>query len=439
MKKNLFLSIPLSMLILLFLSGCSKDPGFAIVTKSATRITTNSALTGGKIPDTKVSPPKEFGVCWATHSTPTINDNVIAGEGDYTNFDCKMTGLVRATRYYARAYAINEVGIVYAPAIMFLTRAVSTITTIPVEKFTQNMALSGGNIVENEDKIGLVRGVCWSTNPEPTLNDNKTINGAGGGMFESILTGLTQNTKYYVRAFAKDAEKIDYADQVEFTTLPDGIVIDIEGNQYTTAVVNEKEWMAQNLRVMRYENNDAIITNLSNTEWYETSMGSCAIYPYSSLEGINSAGEMRKAYGVLYNWHAVKDARKICPFGWRMPTVDEWMELINYVGNDNAAQLKSCRQVNSPVAGCATAEHPRWEESSVSFGTDNFSFGALPSGMRNLDGDFSSIGLEGLWWTKTEQNYENAFFVTMYYNSNAIDTTVVQKTSGFAVRCVKEQ
>jgi len=32
-------------------------------------------------------------------------------------------------------------------------------------------------------------------------------------------------------------------------------------------------------------------------------------------------------YGRLYNWDA---AMKACPAGWRLPTVDEWGELVEY-------------------------------------------------------------------------------------------------------------
>ena len=122
MKKNIFLSLLSSALILLLLYGCSKENKFTVRTKRATSITSNSAITGGEFANTKVSPPTEFGVCWATHSTPTIKDNKIAGLGEYTDFFCLMTELTPATTYYVKAYAINDVGMVYAPAISFTTK-----------------------------------------------------------------------------------------------------------------------------------------------------------------------------------------------------------------------------------------------------------------------------------------------------------------------------
>ena len=35
------------------------------------------------------------------------------------------------------------------------------------------------------------RGICWSTNPNPTTNDHLTNEGSGFGSFESKITGLS--------------------------------------------------------------------------------------------------------------------------------------------------------------------------------------------------------------------------------------------------------
>jgi hypothetical protein len=62
------------------------------------------------------------------------------------------------------------------------------------------------------------RGVCWSTSPTPTIDDDKTVDGTGTGSFVSNLTGLTANTTYYVRAYATTAKGVTYGDAVTFTT-----------------------------------------------------------------------------------------------------------------------------------------------------------------------------------------------------------------------------
>ena len=62
------------------------------------------------------------------------------------------------------------------------------------------------------------RGVCWSKNPTPTTNNNKTIDGSGIGAFTSSLSGLTANTLYYVRAYAINSVGTAYGDEISFTT-----------------------------------------------------------------------------------------------------------------------------------------------------------------------------------------------------------------------------
>jgi len=62
------------------------------------------------------------------------------------------------------------------------------------------------------------RGVCWNTTGNSTIADNKNYQWTGTGPFTSNLTGLTANTKYYVRAYATNSAGTYYGNQVEFTT-----------------------------------------------------------------------------------------------------------------------------------------------------------------------------------------------------------------------------
>ncbi|MDA8980508.1 DUF1566 domain-containing protein, partial [Chitinophagales bacterium] len=82
---------------------------------------------------------------------------------------------------------------------------------------------SGGGVV-NDGGSGITpspvteRGVVWSTTPNPTTANNKTIDGSGTGSFSSNLTGLTPNTTYYVRAYATNINGTAYGNELNFTT-----------------------------------------------------------------------------------------------------------------------------------------------------------------------------------------------------------------------------
>ncbi|PKP27525.1 MAG: hypothetical protein CVU02_03255, partial [Bacteroidetes bacterium HGW-Bacteroidetes-19] len=66
-------------------------------------------------------------------------------------------------------------------------------------------------------------GVCYSTSENPTILDPHTTDGAGVGSFTSTLSSLTQNTIYYVKAYATNSVGTGYGDQIVVTTLIDGI------------------------------------------------------------------------------------------------------------------------------------------------------------------------------------------------------------------------
>ncbi len=236
-----------------------------------------------------------------------------------------------------------------------------------------------------------------------------------------------------------------------------GTVKDIDGNEYTTVIIGDQGWMAENLRVTKYRNGDDIPTGLSNTEWGNTISGAFAIYPHEGgnteddVEGINSDEEMVAAYGKLYNWHAVNDSRGLCPEGWSVPSDDDWTQLVDYVAsqgypnewdNPNGAgnALKSCRQVNSPLGGdCNTSAHPRWGPSEHTYyGFDAFGFSALPGGNRHTTGSFDDIGNYGDWWSSSETSSTNAWTRYMGRGDGSVYRHSSNKRAGFSVRCVRD-
>jgi hypothetical protein len=114
---------------------------------------------------------------------------------------------------------------------------VSVITHSPTE-ITATTALCGGEFTFATDEIGpFTVGVCWSTTPKPTHNDQRVtypyqqepfvINQANP--WECVISGLQPNTQYYVRAFVHPSHDNSnwgtgyyYGDQVTFTTSGNG-------------------------------------------------------------------------------------------------------------------------------------------------------------------------------------------------------------------------
>ncbi len=91
-----------------------------------------------------------------------------------------------------------------------------TLTTKKITEITLTTAKSGGDISNDGGTVITERGVCWSTNPNPTIADKKTINGSGVGSFTSVITGLTINTTYYLRSYATNSKGTAYGNEISF-------------------------------------------------------------------------------------------------------------------------------------------------------------------------------------------------------------------------------
>lgn len=105
-----------------------------------------------------------------------------------------------------------------------------SVTTNEITELLQISALSGGNIISSGGKEILACGICWSKNENPVLLDNYTEDRLNSdSSFSSKLTGLTANTRYYVRAYATNENGTGYGNQVSFTTKEE---YDISENQY---------------------------------------------------------------------------------------------------------------------------------------------------------------------------------------------------------------
>ncbi len=99
------------------------------------------------------------------------------------------------------------------------TQTVATVTTNEVTEITQTTAICGGEVKSENGWTVTERGVCWGTSPNPTLSDKHMVDGEGVGMFTSEITGLEPGTKYYVRAYAKNAAGTSFGKEKSFTTL----------------------------------------------------------------------------------------------------------------------------------------------------------------------------------------------------------------------------
>ncbi len=92
------------------------------------------------------------------------------------------------------------------------------VTTLPLTNITGYAATSGVNVTATGGNAVTTAGICWSTNPNPTLNDSVNPNGSVSGTTNLNLTNLSPGTTYYIRAFATNGGGTAYGNQLTFVT-----------------------------------------------------------------------------------------------------------------------------------------------------------------------------------------------------------------------------
>jgi uncharacterized protein (TIGR02145 family) len=187
-------------------------------------------------------------------------------------------------------------------------------------------------------------------------------------------------------------------------------ITDIDGNTYMVVKIGTQTWMAENLNVTHYNNGDPIL-NIIGTQWDEQVAGAYCAYDNNS--------DKQAVYGLLYNWHAVNDSRKLCPDGWHIASIDEWGTLAS-----SGTELKE--------QGTSHWITPNNCSSQFS------GFNGLPGGNAGYDGGYYSMGEFGCWWTSSEDDVNNAWNSLMTNNNTGLSGWVnADKWIGASIRCIE--
>ena len=392
-----------------------------VSTAGITNNTFNSATSGGTNIIQNGSAITAKGIVWSTAQNPTIALSTKTSNGSGTgNFSAQMNGLTAGTTYFVRAYVTNQVGTAYGNEISFSTTqgTLPTISTTTVSNITMNSAQTGGTISNDGGFPVIARGIVWDLMPQPTiLLSTKTNDGNGTGSFTSNMTGLSNGTVYFARAYATTQLGTSYGNDISFRTdlpssTPGNNISDVDGNSYKTVTIGTQQWMAENLKTTKYNDGSAIQLIQVQSTWASFTGGAYSDY--------DNTPDNSAVYGRLYNFNVVDNAKNVCPQGWRVPTTNDWTVLENYLGSSLAARkLKS-------TSG--------WLGDNAN-GTNETGFNALPSGFRDVTG-FGLQGTLGYWWTSSAASTSAATGVLMSINSY-LEKPIINKQNGIAIRCIK--
>ncbi len=305
---------------------------------------------------------------------------------------------------------------------------IPVILTSPATEIKTTTAFSGGVITSDGGDSVSVRGVCWSTSINPTIEANKTIDGSGTGTFVSTLTGLVKGTTYFLRAYATNDYGTAYGNELIITTdeihfspnLTYGTVTDIDGNIYKTLQKGNYIWMAENLKTTRFNDGSEIPLITDDLLWSSYEIPRYCWYG-------NESGYNKDILGALYNWPAVYTA-KLCPTGWHVPARSEWYLLILSADPNARSDMHS----PSDIAAGPLKEVSTVHWLSPNAGATNVSgFTAVPAGRRDRTGLFSGIGETATWWMSGNES------ITIFFDDEAVYGSEGAINQGRSVRCVK--
>ena len=185
----------------------------------------------------------ERGFYYADHNKPEDllkhKVNASAGIGD---FAVLLTGLTAETLYSFVAFAKNSETTSLGTIKTFSTReyTLAEVSTDKIKNVYINSCQVAGIVGYDGGKVVFDRGFCFSTHPNPTIQDNRVFSGKGEGPFDNFLNGLNENTTYYVKSYAINELGISYGDELSFTTFnfSPPIVSSIHVNEITNTTAN---------------------------------------------------------------------------------------------------------------------------------------------------------------------------------------------------------
>ena len=431
-----------------------------VVTTLATDITDTTALCGGEVTTDGGAAVTDRGVCWNSTGIPMISDNCLHIGDSIGVFSDTLTNLLPNTTYYARAFAVNALGIVYGNEVSFTTTydaQLPIVTTAPVTTIRDTTAVCGGDVFGASITS---RGVCWNTSPSPTIEDSHTVDGNGMGDFTSTISGLQGGVTYHVRAYATNPVGTSYGEELTFTTFSlanDGqpcigtpTLTDYDENVYSTVQIGFQCWMKENLRTTHFANGVSISVG------YDGSLTTANALRYNPNGSSSNVSE----YGYLYNWVGAmhysassntnpSGVQGICPDGWHLPSNSEWAQMINYVGGHNEyicgesanATAKALASVSGwkNYTGTSTDKDcfPGYTPST----NDAAGFSAKAAGCHQGGGDYSYVNSTRAWayyWSSTEFNSNQANYKGIRYDNANVQSAEYNKGYAVAVRCVRD-
>ena len=220
----------------------------------------------------------------------------------------------------------------------------------------------------------------------------------GDALIETDMAPCGDASSVTPQSSASETSVSSSGSLVEYGTLTDSR----DGKSYKTVKIGSLTWMAENLN---FDNSATATGSIDSSFCYDGIPANC------------------EKYGRLYQEYA---ATAVCPEGWRLPTADDWRDLVNTAksefGDDNGSLRTVGEWENSIFGDNITA-------------TNASGFSALPAGYRAKTGECDGEGSKAYFWGEDNMNH----YAWILSNQYDMEKESMQRGYyAYAVRCVKD-
>jgi len=185
-----------------------------------------------------------------------------------------------------------------------------------------------------------------------------------------------------------------------------GTAVSYAGKTYNTVQIGSQCWLKENLDIgtMIDVKQDAGNNERIEKYCYENNSSNC------------------DKYGGLYQWNeamaysTTAGTKGICPNGWHIPTKAELETLASSADNSRDALL---------ATGQLT-------------GTNTTGFSALLAGYRIINGNFTNLATNTIYWSSTVYDATSAYYMYLINNDSNINRNYYPRSYGFSVRCLED-
>ena len=303
---------------------------------------------------------------------------------------------------------------------------IAVIKGVAINNLTIEVNYSGGN-----GKSYLSQSISSTqvTGLKASLSAGTLANGNGSLKYIVSGTPATVGKAYFMLSIGGKtcSFNITVEDKIQVGVGKLGAIIqDIDGNSYKTVILGTQQWMAENLKVSKF-NDGTLIPNITDhSQWPEQTTPSWCYYK----NDISFNADLGKLYNLYSVNIELNGNKNVCPTGWHVPSANDWDVLTEYLGGriDIGIKLKE-----------KGTQYWMYIDNSI---TNSSLFSARAAGdIANRGEAFLGLKETASWWSTTGDvdwpGWYKSYSLTSYNNNS--DLVLNPKDVGLSVRCIKNK